>query len=190
MPQPKRNGVKTVIKNKTKLVNTKQPNRVNGEKTEKTKKKRVWQQKPKIKHQEYGTSKLETRFAENFLDKLGVKYIYQYKMESIGRFLDFYLPEENIAIEIDGDYYHSYGLLYEEMSPMQKHNARVDKQKNHWCHINCIKLIRIWEHDINKNPSKVMGMLKEEFHTSREQENKKKMKRQRHYGSKFDDTCL
>ena len=35
--------------------------------------------------QEYGTSKLEERFAKNFLDKLGVEYKYQYKAESIGR---------------------------------------------------------------------------------------------------------
>ena len=31
-------------------------------------------------HPEYGTSKLEERFARNFLDKLGIKYVYQYKI--------------------------------------------------------------------------------------------------------------
>ena len=35
--------------------------------------------------QEFGTSKLEERFAKNFLDKLGLNYTYQYKMVSIGR---------------------------------------------------------------------------------------------------------
>ena len=67
----------------------------------------------KRKHPEYGTSKLEEKFAKEFLDKLNVKYIYQFKMESIGRYLDFYLPDEHMAIEIDGDFYHSYGLTYE-----------------------------------------------------------------------------
>ena len=37
----------------------------------------------------YGTSKLELDFARDFLDKLGVKYIYQYEAKDIGRFFDF-----------------------------------------------------------------------------------------------------
>lgn len=180
MGQPVRKGVKVTKQKKTKLLNKSAPSKMNKTDGTKPKKVRVWQQKPERKHPEYGTSKLEERFAKNFLEKLGVKYIYQYKMESIGRYLDFYLPEENIAIEVDGDFYHSYGLVYEQMSPMQKKNARVDKQKDHWCLINCIKLIRIWEHDINKNPSKVLDMLREECHTAREEEERKKKKNRRH----------
>jgi very-short-patch-repair endonuclease len=82
--------------------------------------------KGKRKHKEYGTSKLEEKFARDFLDKLKVKYIYQFKAESIGRYYDFYLPENQLLIEVDGDYYHSKGLIYEEMCPMQKKNKRVD----------------------------------------------------------------
>lgn len=134
----------------------------------------------KKKHPEYGTSKLEEKFKKEFLDKIGVHYIYQFKMASIERYLDFYLPDENIAIEIDGDYYHSFGKVYEEMSPMQKHNKRVDKQKDHWCIINCIKLIRIWEHDINKNPSKVLEMLREMIAFGKETVNKEKEKKKKH----------
>lgn len=111
--------------------------------------------------QEYGTSKLEERFASDFLDKLGVKYTYQYKAESIGRYFDFYLNDYRVLIEVDGDFYHSYGLLYEQMSPMQKHNKRVDEEKNRWASLNRIPLIRIWEHEINKEPKKVMDFLKD-----------------------------
>lgn len=39
--------------------------------------------------QKYGTSKLELDFARDFLEKLGVKYIYQYEAKDIGRFFDF-----------------------------------------------------------------------------------------------------
>lgn len=138
------------------------------------------QQKRKRKHAEYGTSKLEERFMKNFLDKLGVEYIYQFKMGIIGRYADFFLPKENIIIEIDGDYYHSYGKVYEEMNPMQKHNKRVDKQKDHWCLINNIKMLRIWEHDINKSPSKVMKLLKEELSAGRELVEKQEEKKRRH----------
>ena len=106
------------------------------------KKQPVQQKKPR-KHQDYGTSKLEERFAHDFLDKLSIKYTYQFKAESIGRYYDFYLNDYRVIIEIDGDYYHSKDLEYDEMSPMQKRNKRVDEQKNHWCRINCIPLIRI-----------------------------------------------
>lgn len=39
--------------------------------------------------QKYGTSKLEADFAREFLDKLGVKYIYEYEAKDIKRFYDF-----------------------------------------------------------------------------------------------------
>lgn len=56
-------------------------------------------------HKEYGTSNLEERFAREFLDKLGIEYVYQYKAETIGRYFDFYLPKANVLLEVDGDYW-------------------------------------------------------------------------------------
>lgn len=135
-------------------------------------------------HKEYGTSKLEERFAKDFLDKLGVKYIYQFKAESIGRYFDFFLPEENVLLEIDGDYWHSYGIIYEEMTPTQKRNKRVDEQKDHWALINGIPLIRIWEHDINKHPEKVIKFLKEKLATAKEKKDKQDKHNLRHLGKK------
>ena len=109
MVQPVKKGVKQAYKRKTHTVNKSVPintDRVGDRIDTKVKKKRVYQQKPQKKHPEYGTSKLEERFAKNFLDKLGVKYIYQFKMESIGRYLDFYIPEYRLAIEVDGTQFH------------------------------------------------------------------------------------
>ena len=115
------------------------------------------------KHKEFGTSKLEEKFMEEFLDRLGIKYKYQFKAESIGRYYDFYIPSANILIEIDGVYWHGFGKTHEEKNPMQKHNERVDKQKDLWAVLNGYKLIRIWENDINNNSSKVITLLKEEI---------------------------
>ena len=59
-------------------------------------------------HPKYGTSKLETRFAKEFLDRLGYKYERQYEAKSIKRFYDFAVKQENgalILIEVDGDYW-------------------------------------------------------------------------------------
>ena len=89
--------------------------------------------KKKVKEEKklsYGTSKLEIYFAENFLDKLGVKYEYQKQFKSINRVFDFWLPECNVLVEVDGDYYHlNTEVITKEPSRMQKKNMRVDKIK-------------------------------------------------------------
>lgn len=165
----KKDTVKKTVKKESNTIN-----RLPNQKNIKTKAQR------KRKHPEYGTSKLEERFAKNFLEKLNVEYIYQFKAESIGRYYDFYIPRFNICIEIDGDYYHSYNLMKEEMNPMQKHNKRVDAVKDHWAISNGILLLRIWEHDINKHPEKVMQMLKETFCMAEKENNIKNEMKKRH----------
>ena len=147
--------------------------------------KKTSQVKKKRKHKEYGTSKLEEKFARDFLDKLKVNYVYQFKAESIGRYYDFYLPDNQLIIEIDGDYWHSKGLVYEEMTPTQKRNRRVDKQKDHWALINGIPILRIWESDINKHPEKVREVLKERLYLSKEEKEIKERKKYRKF--KKDD---
>ena len=131
-------------------------------------------------NQDYGTSKLEERFARDFLDKFKIHYIYQFKAESIGRYYDFYIPSANLLIEVDGDYYHAYGLVYEQMSPMQKRNSRVDKEKDHWAYANGIPLIRIWEHDINNHPESVMKILEKEIGINKERKILEDNKKKRH----------
>lgn len=126
--------------------------------------------KNKIKNKvkpEYGTSKLEVYFAKNFLDKLGVEYVYQYEAKDIKRFYDFFffLPNDNLIIEVDGDYFHSFGLTYEQMCPMQKRNKRVDELKDKWALMHGIPILRFWEHDINDNPEFVLKKLKEMIQT-------------------------
>lgn len=136
--------------------------------------------KKKRPHPKYGTSKLEDFFAENFLDKIGVKYVRQYEAKEIGRFYDFFCDEARVIIEVDGDYYHSYGLKYEEKNPMQKHNEWVDRVKDEWALERGIPIIRIWEHDIHENPEKVMKILKEAIGKYTEKQKKIKEKNKRH----------
>jgi len=124
-------------------------------------------------HQKYGTSKLEEDFARDFLDKLGVKYIYQFEAKDIGRFYDFaIILNDNmttgnmILLEIDGGYYHSDPRVVKEdkLNPMQKHNKRVDEHKDKWALLHGIPLIRIWEKDIRENPKMVMEELKKRLY--------------------------
>ena len=136
-------------------------------------------ERSKKPHPKYGTSKLETDF-EQILKKLKVDYKKQYYARDIKRYYDFYLPDLNVLIEVDGDYYHAYGKIYEEMTPMQKKNHRVDEIKNQWAALHGFALIRIWEHDIRNNPSKVTDFLRDRFGIEEEKQIIKENKKKRH----------
>ena len=134
-------------------------------------------------HPKYGTSKLEDRFAKEFLDRLGYTYVRQYEAKDIGRFYDFAVKQSNgaiILIEVDGTFYHGYGLVHEDKSPMQKHNEWVDKVKDQWAAEHGIPLIRIWEHDINDKPSEVLKLLKKRIGDETKKQDKKNDKAKRH----------
>ena len=77
--------------------------------------------------------------------------------------------------------WHSKDVLYEDMTPTQKRNKRVDKIKDHWALINGIPIIRIWENDINKHPEKVKKMLKERLCDAGEQKKLEDSKKTREF---------
>ena len=133
-------------------------------------------------HPKFGTSKLEEDFARDFLDKLKVKYVYQFEAKDIGRFYDFYLPDNNLIIEVDGSYYHSDPRLVKEenMNPMQKHNKRVDEYKDRWALAHGIPIMRIWEKDIRDNPKEVLSELKKRLYIETEKKTLVEKKNKRH----------
>ena len=160
----------------------------------KRKPKKQIKQKIIVKKQEYGTSQLERDFARDFLDRMKLKYVYQFEAKEIKRFYDFAIsvynnypfnyedkdgirsivqvdrmPTISFLVEIDGDYFHSNPNVVDEnrLNPMQKHNKWVDKIKNDWALMHGIPLLRIWEEDIRKHPKKVEKMLKEELDKAR-----------------------
>lgn len=105
-------------------------------------------------------SGLEAYFRINFLDKLGLNYVQQFEAKDIGRFYDFMLPNQNILIEIDGDYFHKNPMMYESpINATQRRNVRIDELKNKWALLHSFCLIRIWEYDIRHNPQNVMNSL-------------------------------
>lgn len=105
-------------------------------------------------------SGLETYFRINFLEKLGIEYIQQFKAEDIGRFYDFYLTDYQCIIEIDGSYFHQDPRMFEKANRMQKRNKRVDEVKNKWAIDNGFLLLRFWEYDIYNNPQMIIDELK------------------------------
>ena len=138
------------------------------------------------RHKKYGTSLLEADFAHDFLDRLGLRYVYQYEAKEIGRYYDFavtadsetdfkYVVKDGLRsidqnsggfspdfiIEVDGDYWHANPKFIDEskLNNAQKRTRKVDKLKDYWCGTHCIPLLRLWENDIRSNPSKVDGEL-------------------------------
>lgn len=146
----------------------------------------------KRKHPLYGTSKLEVDFANDFLNKLGVKYTYQFEAKDIGRFYDFAVfmngNEKDLSIgnilliEIDGSYYHSDPRVVKEesMNRMQKHNKIVDGYKDKWALMHGIPIMRIWEKDIRENPSSVMRELRKRLNNESEKKITTEKKNKRH----------
>jgi very-short-patch-repair endonuclease len=108
-------------------------------------------------------TKLEIKF-ESMLNLLNVKYQYQYEFEK--RLFDFKILNENILIEVDGDFYHCNPntkhseILYET----QKLTKKNDEYKNLLCQNHGIKLLRYWEKDINERPEWIISELKKELY--------------------------
>jgi very-short-patch-repair endonuclease len=163
----------------------------NGSKKQVKKKKQTddlrlpkFQKKTRAKrtHPAFGTSKLEQDFATDFLDKLGVRYTWQFEAKEIKRFFDYYLPDSNLIIEINGSYWHGDSRIYEqtELNRTQKRNIKVDEYKKEWALLHGIPIMYIWEKDIRENPKKVMQDLKERLFIEDKKVEIKKEKNKRH----------
>lgn len=109
----------------------------------------------------YHTSKLEEKF-KTLLDILDIKYKHFFFAAKIKKIFDFYIPEYNILIEIDGDFYHCNPKIYNNpVCKTQEINVKNDQEKNKWAKENGYKLLRFWEDDINNNIKQVKQILLE-----------------------------
>jgi very-short-patch-repair endonuclease len=109
----------------------------------------------------YHTSKLEEKF-KKVLEKLGIKYQHFFFASKINKIFDFYIPEHNILIEVDGNFYHCNPKFYNSpVCKTQTINIENDKLKNQWAQENGYELLRFWEDDINNNIKQVKNILLE-----------------------------
>jgi very-short-patch-repair endonuclease len=114
-----------------------------------------------LKYGKVKRSKLEY-FFEDTLKSLNVNYQHSYLIPQIKKIFDFYLPEHNILIEVDGDFWH----CHPDKFPLPTHKSQEinlinDQFKNKWAQENGYKLLRFWETDINNNPEQVKQILLE-----------------------------
>jgi very-short-patch-repair endonuclease len=106
-------------------------------------------------------SKLEYKF-ETLLELLQIHFQHSFYISSIKKIYDFYLPDYNILIEIDGDFWHCNPIKHSEpVCKTQEINIINDKFKTEWAQTNGYKLLRFWENDINNNILEVKKTLLE-----------------------------
>lgn len=72
-----------------------------------------------------------------------------------GKIFDFFIPEKNLIIEVDGDYWHGYGKEHSELNEIQKRSVRNDTEKDVIAKGLGYEIMRFWEHDILDNPKYV-----------------------------------
>lgn len=106
-------------------------------------------------------SNLEYKF-EAILDLLEINYNHSHYFKEIKKIYDFYLPEYNILIEVDGDFWHCNPKNYKKpLCKSQEVNLINDEFKNKWALDNGYKLLRFWENDLNNNILEVKKTLLE-----------------------------
>jgi very-short-patch-repair endonuclease len=95
----------------------------------------------------------------NILNEMDLKWETQILID--GRFFDFYLPDYEVYIEVDGDFIHANPEFYsqESLKKIQKKQKRIDNLKNEIMKQRNLTLIRFWENDINNNKEKVINKL-------------------------------
>lgn len=98
-----------------------------------------------------GLGKLPTgpeRKVENLLRSLGIKAIPQYQFN--GFFLDFALPEQKLAILVDGCYWHCCPIHFPiAKTRTQQHNLDVDSRRERILEGVEWRVFHIWEHAVN-----------------------------------------
>ena len=82
---------------------------------------------------------------------------------------DFILKRKKIAIFCDGDFWHGY-RYHEKKKPAKKYwkdkiegNMRRDRRYSRKLRRDDWSVLRLWEHDIEKNPDKCMRKIKRKF---------------------------
>ena len=84
---------------------------------------------------------------KQILSDLNIKYNFQYFISTKDNkyCFDFYIPEKNILIECDGDYWHGNPKFYKTLNDIQIKNQQKDLRKNDFALKMGYKLIRFWE---------------------------------------------
>ena len=84
---------------------------------------------------------------QNLLKKNNIEFVTPFVFEN--KIFDLYIPKYNVIIEVDGCYWHSKNVKVENMDKQQFRRWKNDRFKENLVKKNNMKLIRIWEDEID-----------------------------------------
>jgi very-short-patch-repair endonuclease/endogenous inhibitor of DNA gyrase (YacG/DUF329 family) len=96
---------------------------------------------------------------EVFKEKFKINY--KYSKIIAKRQFDFILPDYNILIECDGDFWHANPKFYPNPSEFQIKRISDDKVKNKIAEENGYLILRFWEDEINNNTAYVINTIRQ-----------------------------
>lgn len=108
---------------------------------------------------------IEVKIAK-LLKELNINFI---QNKPINKFIvDFFIPDNNLVIECQGDYWHANPNKYDkkDLSEMQIKNIDRDNRKKLFLNKNNFKSLFIWEYDINNKIDLVKILLNEKTITN------------------------
>ncbi len=113
----------------------------------------------------WGIAVPDNRFKESSLERsfkkmlthLGIKFSQYLKVAN--RIYDFYLPDFNLIVECNGDYWHGNPNKFTHLSEEQTRGQERDKVKTELAHKHGYSLYFIWETEVNDTPDKVVTLL-------------------------------
>jgi len=104
-----------------------------------------------VKSYENGTYKRRTKpqiKVDEILDDLNMVFKNEYNCKYYA--IDNYLPDHNLMIEVNGDYFHSNPLKFTKLNTMQIKGITRDKRKRTYIkRYKEIDVLYLWESDIN-----------------------------------------
>jgi len=81
-----------------------------------------------------------------FLKELGVKFIAQHIINN--KFtVDAFLPDQNIVVQFDGDYWHGNKNIFKTFDHRQRKRMALDISQDKYMNKIGIKVVRFWESD-------------------------------------------
>jgi very-short-patch-repair endonuclease len=94
------------------------------------------------------------------------------KHEGVRKFYDFYLPDYDIIIEVNGDYWHASPTLYSENDIIKypfgyKTAAQIwqrDLEKKYHADKKNIPILYIWEHELKENKKDLVNLIKNKLY--------------------------
>lgn len=95
-------------------------------------------------------TKPEKEFAM-LLEELEVEFIFQHPVpwrKGWKKWYDFYLPQKNLLIEVDGTYWHGKDLKTAQLNEQQWNTRRNDRLKNYLAKQRGYILKRVWSSEI------------------------------------------